>query len=72
MTRPAVATALSLTEPLTAALLGVLLLGEPATGYTLAGAGLVCAGLLLTVGTVGPARPARPPRPGTAQLPHPG
>lgn len=67
-TRPAVATTLSLTEPLTAALLGVLLLGEPATAHTLAGAAVVCAGLLLTVAAPSDAGrragggPARSPR----------
>lgn len=54
-TRPAVATTLSLTEPLTAALLGVLVLSEAVTPAGLAGAATVCAGLLLAV-TAAPER----------------
>ncbi|SDZ43714.1 drug/metabolite transporter, DME family [Micromonospora pattaloongensis] len=48
-TAPAVATTLTLTEPLTATLLGVLLLGEALSGPAALGAGLIAAGLLATV-----------------------
>jgi DME family drug/metabolite transporter len=48
-TVPAVATTLTLTEPLTATLLAVFLLGERLDQVTLAGASLIAVGLLLTV-----------------------
>ena len=47
-TPPAVATTLTLTEPLTAASLGVLVLGEPVTAALLGGAALLIVGLVLT------------------------
>lgn len=47
-TAPAVATTLTLTEPLTAATLGVLVLGEPFTGALAGGAALLILGLALT------------------------
>lgn len=65
--RPAVATTLTLTEPLTAALLGVLVLGEPTTPSTVSGALVVCTGLLLTVAALDRQREtAPPPRSGSA------
>jgi DME family drug/metabolite transporter len=49
-TPPAVATTLTLTEPLTAALLGVLVLGEPLTLTLAGGAVLLAIGLVLASG----------------------
>lgn len=46
-TRVAVAATLSLAEPVTAAVLGIAVLGEPAQASTVFGAGLVAVGLLL-------------------------
>lgn len=62
-TAPAVATTLTLTEPLTAALLGVLLLDETLNSVAAAGALLIAVGLLLTVVTTvrGQRRTARRP-----------
>lgn len=48
-TAPALTTTLSVTEPLTATLLGAALLHEPMTAARLAGAGLICAGLVSAV-----------------------
>jgi len=59
--RPAMATTLTLTEPLTAALLGVVVLGETGTVSTVAGVAVVCAGLLLTVGAAAPPPGTGPP-----------
>ncbi|GAA0811884.1 DMT family transporter [Spirilliplanes yamanashiensis] len=59
-TPPAVATTLTLTEPLTAATLGVLVLHEPVTGALLGGAALLVVGLALTASANtgdGPAAP---------------
>jgi DME family drug/metabolite transporter len=53
-TPPAVATTLTLTEPLTAATLGVLVLNEPVTRTLLGGAALLVVGLVLTA-TAAPA-----------------
>lgn len=50
-------TTLVLAEPLTAAILGIALLGEPVTAATLVGGGLVVAGLVVTAAGRGP-RPA--------------
>ncbi|MEV1290413.1 EamA family transporter, partial [Micromonospora sp. NPDC049679] len=48
-TAPALATTLTLTEPLTATLLGLLLLDETVTPLASTGAGLIALGMLLTV-----------------------
>jgi DME family drug/metabolite transporter len=62
--RVSVATAatMSLAEPLTAATLGVLVLGERLTPAGLAGAALLVAGLLLLAAAPAPATPRRPRR----------
>jgi drug/metabolite transporter, DME family len=53
---------MSLAEPLTAATLGVLVLGERLTPAGLAGAALLVAGLLLLAAAPAPATPRRPRR----------
>jgi len=58
----ATAATMSLAEPLTAAVLGVALLGERLTVAGLAGAALLVAGLLLLAGAPTPATPRRPRR----------
>ena len=57
----------SLAEPLTAALLGTLLLGEHFSPPSLAGAALLLAGLLLLAGGRSSARPPSTPLPSQAQ-----
>ncbi len=52
----ATATTLTLAEPLTAALLGTVLLAERLTGWALVGAGLLAVGLVLAAVPGGPAR----------------
>lgn len=56
-TAPALATTLNLTEPLTATLLGALVLHEPFTAPVAAGAALIAAGLVIAL------RATRPPPP---------
>jgi drug/metabolite transporter, DME family len=58
----ATAATMSLAEPLTAATLGVALLGERLTVAGLAGAALLVAGLVLLAGSPTPATRRRPPR----------
>jgi drug/metabolite transporter, DME family len=58
----ATAATMSLAEPLTAATLGVAVLGERLTVAGLAGAALLVAGLVLLAGSPTPATRRRPPR----------
>jgi drug/metabolite transporter, DME family len=58
----ATAATMSLAEPLTAAALGVAVVGERLTAAGLAGAALLVAGLLLLAGAPATATPRRPPR----------
>jgi DME family drug/metabolite transporter len=58
----ATAATMSLAEPLTAAVLGVTVLGERLTAAGLAGAALLVGGLLLLASAPAAATPRRPPR----------